>query len=471
MEQIIPFFGRFHPLLVHLPIGILLAGILFHWLSHLKTFESLKPSVHLLYLLGALGAIFSCLTGYLLSLSGEYEGAMLTQHQWLGIGVALCSSAIYVCCRITTQPKLSLLLSTMLLLTLSGAGHLGGSLTHGSDYLITHMPQPFKSWFGGEELEEVFITDVQEAIVYQDIVVPILREKCYNCHNQSKQKGKLRLDSPEHIDKGGKSGATVLKAGFPLESELVQRLLLPKNDDKHMPPKEKKQLSEAEIELLQWWIAEGADYEQAVKHLEQPDDVQPFLKALQAGSISLKETVIASVYPKVELKSPDAKTIEELQAIRVVVLPISQKSHLLSINFLNVENIQTALEKLQAVKKHIAWLKLSDSDVQDEHLSLLSEMPNLTKLYLDGTSVSNTTLTYLKDLPNLQYINLVGTSITKEGVIQIGQLPALEKLFIYNTNISSTENKELIEQFPRIQIDMGGYIIPTYASDTTMVVD
>lgn len=468
MENITQFFGRFHPLLVHLPIGILMIGVLFDWMSKSKAFQSLKPSVNLLYLFGGLGAIFSCITGYMLSLSGEYEGATLTQHQWTGIGVAVCSLGLFVYYQLVSQPRFSFLLSVTLLLLLTGAGHLGGSMTHGEDYLIEYMPEPFRTWAGGETVEEVVITDAQEAVVYQDIVVPILREKCYNCHNQSKQKGKLRLDTPEYIAKGGKSKAITVKAGVPSESELIKRLLLPKNDDEHMPPKEKKQLSEAEIELLEWWVAEGADYEQKAKNFHQPENIKPILTALESGSIGVKETAIASIYPKVELTAPNEAAIEEVKATRAVVLPIGRESDLLSINFINVDDIATALKALQPLKEHIAWLKLSDTEVQDDQLALLGEMPNLTKLYLDGTSISDATLSYLNDLKHLQYLNLVGTKVTAGGVAQLGQLPTLEKLFLYRTDISITERLELMSQFPDIQIDTGGYIIPTYATDTTL---
>ena len=41
------------------------------------------------------------------------------------------------------------------------------------------------------------IPNVQEAIIYTDIIKPIFQSKCYGCHGPTKQKGKLRLDQPE----------------------------------------------------------------------------------------------------------------------------------------------------------------------------------------------------------------------------------------------------------------------------------
>ncbi|HQX86001.1 MAG TPA: hypothetical protein PKV23_10970, partial [Aestuariivirga sp.] len=103
------------------------------------------------------------------------------------------------------------------------------------------------------------IANVQQAVVYTDIVQPILQSKCYSCHGPAKQKGKLRLDEPPFIDKGGEEGK-VLIAGNAGESEMIKRLLLPLDNKDHMPPKQKSQLTKAEIELLSWWVASGAPW-------------------------------------------------------------------------------------------------------------------------------------------------------------------------------------------------------------------
>ena len=68
------------------------------------------------------------------------------------------------------------------LLALIVTGHLGGSITHGEGFLT------------GTEDENVIvkkpvIKDVQQAKVYNDVVQPILAQKCYSCHNKSRQKG------------------------------------------------------------------------------------------------------------------------------------------------------------------------------------------------------------------------------------------------------------------------------------------
>src|SRR5690606_14151525 len=128
-----------------------------------------------------------------------------------------------------------------LFVLISITGHLGGTLTHGSDYLTFA--------FVNDDLENKtvkVIPDVQKALAYEDIIQPILQNKCYNCHGPNKQKGKFRMDSPESLMKGGKEGEVIVTNNAE-ESELIRRLLLPIEDKHHMAPEGKDQLTENEI--------------------------------------------------------------------------------------------------------------------------------------------------------------------------------------------------------------------------------
>ena len=79
------FLGRFHPVVVHLPIGILLLAVLLHWLSRKPQFNNLQPAVSITLLLGALTAILSCISGWLL---GVTAGANFTVGGSFVLGVA-----------------------------------------------------------------------------------------------------------------------------------------------------------------------------------------------------------------------------------------------------------------------------------------------------------------------------------------------------------------------------------------------
>jgi mono/diheme cytochrome c family protein len=110
-------------------------------------------------------------------------------------------------------------------------------------------------------------------LVFTGIVEPILANSCVSCHGEKKQKKKLRLDSLPAIMKGGKDGAVVVP-GNADKSDLVDRIELDLNDDDHMPPKGKPQLSEKEILILEWWVKAGAPGDVPLSSIKPPDDVK-----------------------------------------------------------------------------------------------------------------------------------------------------------------------------------------------------
>ncbi len=109
--------------------------------------------------------------------------------------------------------------------------------------------------------------------VFSGIVAPIFSEHCVSCHGEKKQKKNLRLDSLAAILKGGKDG-DVIVPGKPDDSDLVKRVHLDLEDDDHMPPKQKAQLTAGEIQILEWWIAAGAPGEVPLSSLKVPAPVR-----------------------------------------------------------------------------------------------------------------------------------------------------------------------------------------------------
>ena len=96
-----------------------------------------------------------------------------------------------------------------------------------------------------------------DGIRFNRDIRPILEANCYKCHGEKKQKGKLRLDAPGHIRKGGDSGEPLFVAGKRAESFLY-KLVSRHDPDEAMPPKEKDALSKEVIERIGLWIDQGA---------------------------------------------------------------------------------------------------------------------------------------------------------------------------------------------------------------------
>ena len=126
--------GHFHPVLVHLPIGILLLVLLFEAMSRLEPYRSLSPAVPIVLLMGCLSAIFSCFTGWLMAGSGDYEQALADKHQWFGIGVALLSVLAFWM-KMKRYFSVYRMVSAAILPGILITAHWGISLSHGTNYL------------------------------------------------------------------------------------------------------------------------------------------------------------------------------------------------------------------------------------------------------------------------------------------------------------------------------------------------
>ncbi|MGI9240001.1 MAG: c-type cytochrome domain-containing protein, partial [Verrucomicrobiales bacterium] len=85
---------------------------------------------------------------------------------------------------------------------------------------------------------------------YEHVIKPILAATCTGCHGEKKDKGKIRLHTPDDI-----RDADVIVEGQSADSELTSRIMLPEDDEDVMPPAKKgKPLGDKEIDLIKRWI-------------------------------------------------------------------------------------------------------------------------------------------------------------------------------------------------------------------------
>ena len=229
--------GRFHPVLVHLPIGFLIGLLVLEGVVLVKPEASVGTARAILLGGGCLFAVLSGAVGLCLAREGGYEPELLFWHQWLGVATAvlsLAAAALYVGARLRTY-RLVLLAAVVALIW---AGHDGASLTHGEDYLTEHL------WEGTseEEIEEYQMDMTRD-------VMPILRLKCIPCHGPDKQDGKLRLDVPEEILEGGESQRPAALPGDLSASYIAELVTLPRNHKLAMPPKNAAPLTRQDNKL------------------------------------------------------------------------------------------------------------------------------------------------------------------------------------------------------------------------------
>ena len=446
--------GRLHPVFVHLPIGILLFAALLFFASKKQKFANLAAAVAPALAIGSFFSILSCITGYLLSISDAYNEDIIFKHQWLGIATALTS----IVCYFMYQKKsamfgtLIIVLTTLIMVT----GHYGGTLTHGADYLTA-------SFNSTTETKKV-IANIDEAVVYTDIIEPILATKCYSCHGQSKQKGKLRLDLPNYIMQGGEEGK-VLTPYQPGSSEMINRILLPTANEDHMPPVQKPQLTKDEVALLHWWIESGANFTAAVKNTKQTAAIKGLLASFSSGDATAAEQ---TKLPTKKLSAISSDILSALTKERITVVPVVHGSNYVRANLIGVEKITThTIELLSAISDQLLQLNASFTGITNEHLNALSNCKTLKQLFLNSTAITDKGLNALAGLENLETLSITQTKTTEAGINGLSSLKNLKKVFLYGTGFTKGSLTQLQQKIQGLIIDTGGYKIPILVTDTT----
>ena len=469
MMTVAEYIGRFHPLLIHLPIGILLFGFALMLYQKVRKVD-VTEAISLAWLAGAVAALLSCGAGWLLAQSGDYEAEAVQVHQWTGLAMAALSFLTYA----FVKYRWPLASATVILLTV--AGHYGGNLTHGEGYLsFSDRPVDSSDTTAVAFVPEVVKQDslvagnqpqVRRTFFYRDQVVPILEKNCYSCHSAKKKKGGLRLDTEAFIQKGGKNGG-VLVAGNPQKSKLFSYLLLPHDDEMHMPPKGKRQLTSQEVAILHHWIKKGASFKEEVEVLtpQQPTEVEatailpltfPMPSADSAAppaptSVSVEQTILAK-----PTQAPDASTVAYFQQRQIAVVPVQQGAGYVSANFVNVKSYQPVLlTELERVKSQLVRLRLTNQPVRDEELKPLSALTNLNRLNLENTQITDAALAELKQLPKLEQLNLYGTAVTDEGIQQLATYPQLKVVYLWKTKVTPQGIERLKRAKPTLKIEDG----------------
>lgn len=275
--------GRSHPVVLHMPLGLVPAMFLLEFGALLIRRESPRGSICALAWLAAISAALATASGLVLAGENGSESELVGNHKIAGIvfGSVCVLLAIVSGLRKRAPFRILLLLGLVAMLP---AGHLGGSITHGPDFLTEPFDVPKERQVAnagaqndgsgdtgsdngskegtanGDEAGGDTPTALPEVVTFRDHIQPFLERVCTKCHNPDKTKGELLLTTVEGIQKGGDYGPVIV-AGDPKESALLYRCRYPLDDDEHMPPEGKPQPTERELQLLERWIAAGAKFE------------------------------------------------------------------------------------------------------------------------------------------------------------------------------------------------------------------
>ena len=472
MPDIVRFLGHFHPVLLHLPIGVF-ALILFQELGAIfgKRRGDLKTVSLFPLFFGAASAILAVIAGFLLYHGGvEYAGnALVERHLWGGLAFAVAAVITFIfqawTVAVNGNPAFYRLLLFGSVGVMGFASHDGASITHGESYLTDYAPEPIRKILGlkpkkPDKAAPEAVPDQKPAVplVYADIVAPILERRCVQCHKEGKAKGKFRMDTYELLVKGGAEGPG-LELGNSAKSNIIVRIDLPQDDEDHMPPEGKPDIEDHEVAVLKWWIDNGADPKKSLADFVVPAPIQEAIsKLVPAGSAPTAgksdDSHASPIGPDDALKSsvlvlskdfPGALSFESQQSALVTFTAVSLRG-----------NLDDALfKKLASLTPQLVTVDLSATKVTDQAVAQLAGAKNLRLIRLAETGITDGAIDTLLKLPSLESINLYGTKVTDAGVSKLATMPNLKRLYLWQTAVTPEAIKALKEKLPNCEIITG----------------
>lgn len=430
--------GRLHPLILHFPIVVILIAMGLEFFrfgsANGKKNDSYADVARRLLLAGVILTGLTVIMGIFLAQEPEYNAESLISHKWTGVALYFLSAIIYRCRSYTWYnppvAKAGAVVTCLLLIT---SAYYGSTVTHGDGFVL----QPVTA------SQEPIAVTFEEARVFEHVLQPILANKCLSCHNKEKHKGDLLLTDSSAMLSGGKTGKLFI-AGNPGESLLVQRLLLPRDEKKHMPPTAKPQLTKQELSFIQHWIKSGADFTARLADLPEHDT----LRLIATQMFESKEEGEDYTFPAVA-----ERTIEELNSNYRVVRPVSLNSPALNVNIYdrNAYSPKT-IEDLKNVRAQVVSLDVAKMPVTDLEMRHVARLENLERLNLNFTEITGKGLLELRALKNLTALSLSGTAISYNDLREfLPAIQSLEVISVWDTQLSRDDIRNLREQFRNIE--------------------
>lgn len=263
-------FGRFHLVLLHLPIGLLPAIFVLEIGAMLFRRPIPRGAITTLSVLTAVTAGAAFAAGLVLA-AEKVDSATLANHKNFAIAMTICCALLPLLALRKSRRPFRVALAAALALSIA-TGHLGGTLTHREGFLFKPLErrQNGEGTNGGEQpngqapdagsATEPGTGQQPEGtgapMTFAGDVMPILKRACNSCHNPDDLEGDLDLTTYKAVMEGWGDDKIVIP-GDPANSPMIETLGLPLDDEYHMPPEDEEQLTAVEIATLTRWVREG----------------------------------------------------------------------------------------------------------------------------------------------------------------------------------------------------------------------
>jgi len=472
-EQWAEFYARLHPVLLHFPIGLSLAALFMECAAIVS--PPARSTRRWMYCLLAASATFAASSGWLLGGGADYSGELVEEHRRLGVAAAVLAVLVASIDLFGRSRRAASARGALALLcagVVATAGHHGGMMTHGRTFLsgvapawlapyLTEEAQPsaspsgsFRQAFvpgqgapesapGGEVDSPVHagtgVThrplapghDVPEATGPSDLglLVASFRSRCIECHNEDKSKGGLRLDEVA----GWRNGVDLESPG---DSELLYRVLLPRDDVDAMPPKGAA-LDKAAIDALRGWIDAGAPTDELGVLLSEAAKDQD----KQAATMD-------------ELRAATGARIEPIA--EDLLSPTAEQRLDVSWRHTDAAPTRAEVEALGPVAARVVRLDLARPGVSDAVVVGLPELEALERLHLENSDVTDAVVAVIvQRAPALEYLNLHSTGVSAAGLKPLEGLGGLQRLVLFGTAVTQAQAGALALQAPGAKVTTG----------------
>ena len=439
MEAIF-FLGRFHPLLVHLPIGFLILAILIEIYCSIFKIKINRRIVNFTWFIAFFSSVLTTILGLLVAETGHYIDENLFMHKIFGLSLTAISFISWFL-RLSIfsnlfSSSLKTLSNTIIIVLLTLTGHYGGNLTHGETYLVDYAPENIKELVVKEN--KYVELEIDSVKVYDDLIQPIFNQKCVSCHNKEISRGNLNMDSYSNLLKGGSSGIPINKSD-PRKSLLIRRITMPTSELKYMPP-DGEPVSFDEIKTLIWWINNLDKSNENLVSLKVEDDIKESLEMLYSLNFTEKQW-----FEKISIGKIDESLVQNIDKSVFQIKFISDDKKFLSVKYLQRNVSASDIEKLEKVGKYIAYFTAKSSNISNELIKRISNFENLVKLEIQDNNIDDESIKILQSLKNLEILNIHNTKITSKSIEILKTFKNLKRAYVWGTSISRSE----IDQFNR----------------------
>ena len=240
----------------------------------------------------------------------------------------------------------------------------------------------------------------ENATIFDRVTVPIIENNCIEYHSESKSNSNHRMITLKALHKGGNTDPALFSNNS-LESSMLKSIHVPLENKKHLPPKGKLQLNEGEINLITWWIEQGATHSiSLIEALPNESAVDLLEKGL---SFEVKE-------PKLEIfswKKPVVLSKYLIQNTNIIIRRIALGSPALSVYFAPTQkNIDESFNTLETIENNITQLNLGRTTFTEPTAKGIGEYTNLQILNSSNTPIDDSGIAHLQRLRELKTINL-----------------------------------------------------------------